>query len=81
MRPSGPWNKGYSCWRAFAAVRELAVAARGGGALLGQALAGHRGRLVTALLSSGVMTRPGDADAHSSGVEQPAATVLVGGRW
>ncbi|MEV6401402.1 LysE family transporter [Streptomyces bobili] len=41
---------------AFAASASWQVLLAGGGALLGRALTGHRGRLVTALVSSGVMT-------------------------
>jgi arginine exporter protein ArgO len=41
---------------ACAASASWQVLLAGGGALLGRALTGHRGRLVTALLSSGVIT-------------------------
>ncbi|GGW48679.1 LysE family transporter [Streptomyces griseoloalbus] len=41
---------------AFAASASWQVLLAGGGALLGRALTGHRGRLVTALVASGVMT-------------------------
>ncbi|MEV6177092.1 LysE family transporter [Streptomyces sp. NPDC052015] len=41
---------------ASAASASRQVLPTGGGALLGRALTGHRGRLVTALVSSGVMT-------------------------
>lgn len=41
---------------AFAASASWQVLLAGGGALLGRALAGRRGRLVTALVASGVMT-------------------------
>ncbi|MDN0197728.1 LysE family transporter [Streptomyces sp. S.PNR 29] len=41
---------------AFAASASWQLLLAGGGALLGGALTGHRGRLVTALVSSGVMT-------------------------
>ncbi|MFJ3230868.1 LysE family transporter [Streptomyces sp. NPDC086787] len=40
---------------AFAASASWQLMLAGGGALLGRALTGHRGRLVTALLSSGVI--------------------------
>ncbi|WP_309059121.1 LysE family transporter [Streptomyces sp.] len=40
---------------AFAASASWQVLLAGGGALLGRALTGHRGRLVTALVASGVM--------------------------
>ncbi|MEU3254210.1 LysE family transporter [Streptomyces sp. NPDC006997] len=40
---------------AFAASASWQLLLAGGGALLGRALTGHRGRLVTALVSSGVM--------------------------
>ena len=40
---------------AFAASASWQLLLAGGGALLGRALTGHRGRLVTALISSGVM--------------------------
>ncbi|MEU5539142.1 LysE family transporter [Streptomyces sp. NPDC020362] len=40
---------------AFAASASWQLLLAGGGALLGRALTGHRGRLATALLSSGVM--------------------------
>ncbi|GGP59614.1 LysE family transporter [Streptomyces calvus] len=41
---------------AFAASASWQVLLAGGGALLGRTLTGHRGRLVTALIASGVMT-------------------------
>ncbi|MEV5333184.1 LysE family transporter [Streptomyces werraensis] len=41
---------------AFAASASWQILLAGGGALLGRALTGHRGRLVTALVASGVMT-------------------------
>ncbi|MFF8634137.1 LysE family transporter [Streptomyces pilosus] len=41
---------------AFAASASWQVLLAGGGALLGRVLTGHRGRLVTALVASGVMT-------------------------
>ncbi|CAL9347539.1 LysE family transporter [Streptomyces cellulosae] len=41
---------------AFAASASWQVLLAGGGALLGHALTGHRGRLATALVASGVMT-------------------------
>ncbi|MFF3846778.1 LysE family transporter [Streptomyces sp. NPDC002328] len=41
---------------AFAASASWQLLLAGGGALLGRALTGHRGRLATALASSGVMT-------------------------
>ncbi|MGQ5228956.1 LysE family transporter [Streptomyces sp. yara] len=41
---------------AFAASASWQVLLAGGGALLGRALTGHRGRLATALVASGVMT-------------------------
>ena len=40
---------------AFAASASWQVLLAGGGALLGRVLTGHRGRLVTALLSSAVI--------------------------
>jgi arginine exporter protein ArgO len=41
---------------AFAASASWQVLLAGGGALMGRTLTGHRGRLVTALIASGVMT-------------------------
>ncbi|GGW39694.1 lysine transporter LysE [Streptomyces galilaeus] len=51
-----PVDQGVFVLAAFAASASWQVLLAGGGALLGRALTGHRGRLVTALVSSGVMT-------------------------
>ncbi|CAM5362886.1 hypothetical protein SALBM311S_00041 [Streptomyces alboniger] len=51
-----PLEQGVFVLAAFAASASWQLLLAGGGALLGRALTGHRGRLVTALLSSGVMT-------------------------
>jgi arginine exporter protein ArgO len=50
-----PLEQGVFVLAAFAASASWQLLLAGGGALLGRALTGHRGRLVTALLSSGVM--------------------------
>ncbi|MGK5697384.1 LysE family transporter [Streptomyces sp. URMC 128] len=54
--PAGPPEQGVFVLAAFAASASWQVLLAGGGALLGRALTGHRGRLVTALVASGVMT-------------------------
>ncbi|MFF2211209.1 MULTISPECIES: LysE family transporter [Streptomyces] len=51
-----PLEQGVFVVAAFAASASWQVLVAGGGALLGRALTGHRGRLVTALVSSAVMT-------------------------
>jgi len=51
-----PLEQGVFVLAAFASSASWQLLLAGGGALLGRALTGHRGRLVTALLSSGVMT-------------------------
>ncbi|MDH6622323.1 arginine exporter protein ArgO [Streptomyces sp. LBL] len=51
-----PLEQGVFVLAAFAASASWQLLLAGGGALLGRALTGHRGRLVTALLSSGVIT-------------------------
>ncbi|MFD9000083.1 LysE/ArgO family amino acid transporter [Streptomyces sp. NPDC059582] len=51
-----PLEQGVFVLAAFAASASWQLLIAGGGALLGRALTGHRGRLVTALASSGVMT-------------------------
>jgi arginine exporter protein ArgO len=51
-----PLEQGVFVLAACAASASWQVLLAGGGALLGRALTGHRGRLVTALLSSGVIT-------------------------
>ncbi|MGW1035792.1 LysE family transporter [Streptomyces antibioticus] len=51
-----PLEQGVFVGAAFAASASWQVLVAGGGALLGRALTGHRGRLVTALVSSAVMT-------------------------
>ncbi|GAB7106279.1 LysE family transporter [Streptomyces phaeofaciens JCM 4814] len=51
-----PLEQGVFVLAAFAASASWQVLVAGGGALLGRMLTGHRGRLVTALLSSTVMT-------------------------
>ncbi|MEH0548694.1 LysE family transporter [Streptomyces sp. B21-105] len=54
--PVRPLEQGVFVLAAFVASASWQVLLAGGGALLGRALTGHRGRLVTALVSSGVMT-------------------------
>jgi arginine exporter protein ArgO len=54
--PAGPVEQGVFVLAAFAASAGWQVLLAGGGALLGRALTGHRGRLATALVASGVMT-------------------------
>jgi arginine exporter protein ArgO len=51
-----PVEQGVFVLAAFVASASWQLLLAGGGALLGRALTGHRGRLVTALVSSGVMT-------------------------
>ncbi len=51
-----PLAQGVFVLAAFAASASWQLLLASGGALLGRALTGHRGRLATALLSSGVMT-------------------------
>ncbi|MFJ8106139.1 LysE family transporter [Streptomyces sp. NPDC096132] len=51
-----PLEQGVFVLAAFAASASWQLLLAGGGALLGRALTGHRGRLATALVSSGVMT-------------------------
>ncbi|MFI7498360.1 LysE family transporter [Streptomyces sp. NPDC049687] len=51
-----PLEQGVFVLAAFAASASWQLLLAGGGALLGRALTGNRGRLVTALVSSGVMT-------------------------
>ncbi|MFC4507604.1 MULTISPECIES: LysE family transporter [Streptomyces] len=51
-----PLEQGVFVLAAFAASASWQLLLAGGGALLGRALTGHRGRLVTALVSSAVMT-------------------------
>ncbi|MGQ4335450.1 LysE family transporter [Streptomyces hayashii] len=51
-----PAEQGVFVLAAFVASASWQVLLAGGGALLGRALTGHRGRLATALLSSAVMT-------------------------
>ncbi|MEU8572979.1 LysE family transporter [Streptomyces asoensis] len=51
-----PLEQGVFVLAAFLASASWQVLVAGGGALLGRALTGHRGRLVTALVSSAVMT-------------------------
>ncbi|MEU5635553.1 LysE family transporter [Streptomyces rishiriensis] len=51
-----PLDQGVFVLAAFVASASWQVLLAGGGALLGRALTGHRGRLATALLSSAVMT-------------------------
>ncbi|MFD9395147.1 LysE family transporter [Streptomyces sp. NPDC060000] len=51
-----PTEQGVFVLAAFLASASWQVLLAGGGALLGRALTGHRGRLVTALVSSAVMT-------------------------
>ncbi|MFJ7178546.1 LysE/ArgO family amino acid transporter [Streptomyces massasporeus] len=54
--PAGPVEQGVFVLAAFAASVSWQVLLAGSGALLGRALTGHRGRLATALVASGVMT-------------------------
>ncbi|MEU0459538.1 LysE family transporter [Streptomyces sp. NPDC006129] len=54
--PAGPLEQGVFVLAAFAASASWQVLLAGGGALLGRALTGRRGRLVTAFVASGVMT-------------------------
>ncbi|MGW0944968.1 LysE family transporter [Streptomyces sp. NPDC002623] len=51
-----PLEQGVFVLAAFVASASWQLALAGGGALLGRALTGHRGRLATALVSSAVMT-------------------------
>ncbi|MFJ6730176.1 LysE family transporter [Streptomyces sp. NPDC091281] len=51
-----PLERGVFVLAALVASASWQVLLAGGGSLLGRALTGHRGRLVTALVSSGVMT-------------------------
>ncbi|WP_133915557.1 LysE family transporter [Streptomyces sp. NBC_00582] len=51
-----PLEQGVFVLAAFAASASWQLLLAGGGALLGRTLTGHRGRLATALVSSGVMT-------------------------
>ncbi|MFD7705305.1 LysE family transporter [Streptomyces caelestis] len=53
---AGPLEQGVFVTAAFAASASWQVLLACGGALLGRTLTGHRGRLVTALAASGVMT-------------------------
>ncbi|MFF8231999.1 LysE/ArgO family amino acid transporter [Streptomyces caelestis] len=54
--PADPLEQGVFVLAAFAASASWQVLLAGSGALLGRALTGHRGRLVTALVAGGVMT-------------------------
>ncbi|SMQ21184.1 Arginine exporter protein ArgO [Streptomyces sp. Ag82_O1-12] len=54
--PAGGLEQGVFVLAAFAASASWQVLLAGSGALLGRALTGHRGRLATALVASGVMT-------------------------
>ncbi|MYS94584.1 MULTISPECIES: LysE/ArgO family amino acid transporter [Streptomyces] len=54
--PAGPLEQGVFVLAAFAASASWQVLLAGSGALLGRTLTGHRGRLGTALVASGVMT-------------------------
>ncbi|MEU0584727.1 LysE family transporter [Streptomyces sp. NPDC006132] len=54
--PAGPLEQGVFVLAAFAASASWQLLLAGGGALLGRALTGRRGRLVTAFVASGVMT-------------------------
>ncbi|MFE1251655.1 LysE family transporter [Streptomyces sp. NPDC058735] len=54
--PSGAVEQGVFVLAAFAASASWQVLLAGGGALLGRALTGRRGRLATALVASAVMT-------------------------
>lgn len=51
-----PLEQGVFVFAAFAASASWQLLLAGGGALLGRALTGHRGRLTTALVSSAVIT-------------------------
>lgn len=51
-----PWERGVFVLAAFAASASWQLLLAGGGALLGRALTGRLGRLVTALVSTGVIT-------------------------
>lgn len=53
---AGPAEQAVFVTAAFVASASWQVLLAGGGALLGRALTGHRGRLATALVASGVMT-------------------------
>ncbi|MFC8372430.1 MULTISPECIES: LysE family transporter [unclassified Streptomyces] len=53
---AGPVEQSVFVAAAFAASASWQVLLAGGGALLGRSLTGHRGRLVTALVASAVMT-------------------------
>lgn len=53
--PVQPVDQGVFVLAAFAASASWQLLLAGGGALLGRVLTGHRGRLVTALVSSGVI--------------------------
>ncbi|WP_112468396.1 lysine transporter LysE [Streptomyces triticisoli] len=53
-----PAEQAVSVLAAFAASASWQLLLAGGGALLGRALTGHRGRLVTALVSSCMITAP-----------------------
>jgi arginine exporter protein ArgO len=55
---AAPLQRGAFVVAAFAASAGWQLLLAGGGALLGRALTGRRGRLVTALLSSAVLTAP-----------------------
>lgn len=55
MGPVQPLDQGVFVLAAFAASASWQLLLAGGGALLGRVLTGHRGRLVTALVSSGVI--------------------------
>ncbi|MEV5438380.1 LysE family transporter [Streptomyces sp. NPDC052682] len=54
--PAGAGEQGVFVAAAFAASASWQLLLAGGGALLGRALTGRRGRLVTAVVASGVMT-------------------------
>lgn len=53
---AGPAEQAVFVTAAFVASASWQVLLAGGGALLGRALTGHRGRLATALVASGVLT-------------------------
>ncbi|MFE9020893.1 LysE family transporter [Streptomyces sp. NPDC007808] len=53
--PLSPLEQGVFVLAAFAASASWQLLLAGGGALLGRVLTGHRGRLLTALVSSGVI--------------------------
>lgn len=53
---AGFWEQAVFVTAAFVASASWQVLLAGGGALLGRALTGHRGRLVTALVAAAVMT-------------------------